>query len=146
MSEYCDCMRSLIDIITSVLNSDETIPELPEDKLVAIKGKSCLEVDLDRDTAYKIARLQTLAVMTRENGEIPNISIPDDRGSGLLTMANSLTIQEDATNTIMMLERLLVEIVRKAVPSENERFGVRYFLDGNLKLCYSETPASRFLD
>ena len=145
-------MRSLIVIITSVLNSDETIPELPPDQLIAFnnQGKPIPRL-VDRASLLKIARLQTLIVKERERSNVPEINnlkqIADQSGQNFgTTLAKSLAIQEDTVAIIMMIERLIVEIVRSACPEVCERFGVGYVADISTRVYFSESSQRRFLD
>jgi hypothetical protein len=145
-------MRSLLLIIVSVLNGDETITELPDGQLVAFqdRGKP-INGMVDQTVLLKVARLQTLIVKEQEKAEIPEMealkALCAQTGKDFATvMAQSMEVQEDATSNIMMLERLIVEIVRDACPAECERFGVRYVADISMRIFFSEAPQGRFMD
>jgi len=145
-------MRTLLPIIVSVLNNDENIPELPDDQLVAFQGHGQpIPGPINQIEFNKIARLQTLIIREQEKASIPEMDVLKetcaennlDFGNA---MAQALSVQEDATSNIMMLERLIVEVVRNACPKECDRFGVRYFADISLRVFFAESPHQRFLD
>lgn len=145
-------MRSLLSIIVSVLNGEATIPELPTDKLAAYKDKGTLiPGSIELLVFLKIARLQTLIVMEQDKAELPEMDtlrqVVTESGQDFATvMARSLTVQEDTTHNIMMLERLIVGLVRDACAEECERFGVRYIADVSGRVHFSEAPQRRFMD
>ena len=145
-------MRSLLSIVVSILKSDESIPELPNDELVAFQhhGKP-INGTVKLVTLLKIARLQTLIVREQEKAEIPEMeslkAVCAQTGKDFATvMAQSLVVQEDTTSNIIMLERLIVETIRDAYPMECERFGVRYVADVSGRIHFSEAPQRRFMD
>ena len=145
-------MRTLLPVIVAVLNGEEDIPELPNDQLQALQNQGQpIPGSVNQKTFQKIARLQTLIFKEQEKAEIPDMKVLrqtcTESGQDFVTvMARSLSVQEDATSNIMMLERLIVEVVREACPVECERFGVRYFADISLRVFFGESPSQRFLD
>lgn len=62
------------------------------------------------------------------------------------TLANALGVMEDATRRIVMIERLIVEIVHEAVPTECERLNVLYCVNMKLEVLWRVSPQQRFLD
>ena len=144
-------MRTLLPIIVSVLNGDKNIPELPNDQLVAFQNTGQpIQGIVDQNTFLKIARLQSLIVREQRRSGIPEMEtlkqVANQNGTDFPTvMANALSVQEDATSNIMMLERLIVESVREARPEECERFGVRYFADVSIRVFFAEAPQNRFM-
>lgn len=145
-------MRSLITVITSVLNSDEDIPGLPSDRLVAFSNcGQPIPGTIDQTSFLKIARLQTLIVQEQEKAEIPGVdalkqAAEQNHQDFASTMAASLSVKDDATSNTIMLERLIVLIVRDACPAECERFDVRYVADVSMQVFFCEIPQQRFLD
>ncbi len=145
-------MRSLLSVIVSVLNNEQNIPELPDDQLVAFQNKGQPITGSINGTAFnQIARLQTLIVQEQEKAQLPEIATlkaigAESRQDFGSTMASALSVQEDTTQNIIMLERLIVAIVRDACPSESERLGVRYVADISLRIFFAEAPQRRFLD
>ena len=145
-------MRTLLPVIVSVLNGDENIPELPDDQLLAFQNiGQPIQGVVDQKTFLKIARLQSLIVREQQRAAIPEMATlkqvaAQNRTDFPTFMANALSVQEDATSNIMMLERLIVESVREARPEECERFGVRYFADTSIRVFFAEAPRNRFLD
>jgi len=128
------------------------IPELRSDRLVAYQGKGePISGSIEIATFLKIARLQTLIVMEQEKAELPELDtlrqVVVEKGQNFATvMSRSLMVQEDATNNVIMLERLIVAIVRDACAEECERFGVRYLADISGRVHFSEAPQGRFMD
>jgi hypothetical protein len=138
-------MRSLVGLITAVLADEGEISELPTGELYPIDNEGVVVAEsIEVTVALKIARLQTLIFREKEKGEMPETSMLPFYGPA--AMASFLSVQEDATANIMMLERLIVEVVREAFPRESERFGVRYFLTSQRHLLCAESPQRRTLD
>jgi hypothetical protein len=135
-------MRSLLSVVIAVLNDEQIIPELPNNKIVAYQNRGQpIAGHVNNSRAFlKVARLQTIIVQEQEKSELPEVIESTSSASA------ALMVQEDATHTIMMLERLIVQIVRDAYPSESERFGVRYVADIGMGIFYTEAPQRRFLD
>lgn len=143
---------SFLATLMAVLSDQDEIENLPNDKLIASEliGEP-LESAVTMPIFLKIARLQTLAFRAHEIGEMPSFdSITQISGTtggdAAKTIADSLGVKEDATRRIMMIERLIVEIVREAVPAECERNNVEYFGHLSGVIMRRATNSQRFLD
>ncbi|MDR3558487.1 MAG: hypothetical protein P4L61_03070 [Candidatus Pacebacteria bacterium] len=142
-------MRSFLQIITAVLQDEPEIAELPTSKLIGINdGKATLlGRDIPQDVMFKLARLQTLKVKEAERGEMPELDeLKAIGGDTKVAMASSLGILEDSTRRIIMLERLIVEVVREAFPTECDRLDVEYMLHPQKGIIFVPTKRQRFLD
>ncbi|MES2314966.1 MAG: hypothetical protein V4524_03490 [Patescibacteria group bacterium] len=145
-------MRTLLAVIVAVLNGEENIPELPNDQLQAFQNQGQpIPGSVNGEVFHKIARLQTLIFREQEKAGIPDMEVlkqmcAESHQDFATVMARSLSVQEDATANIMMLERLIVGVVREACPRECDRFGVRYYADISLRIFFGESPQRRFLD
>lgn len=142
------------ETLRAILSDQSEIPKLPEDKLVAFSEGQSIPTKLPLHILHRLVRLQTLIVQEQQRGEMPDTDVLEglglaseqSEGSKLNSMAKSLSVQEDATKRILMLEQLIVEIVREAVPSECERFDVRYCVNLELDVLWSPNLKRRFLD
>lgn len=146
---------TFLETIVAILSDQPVIDTLPNDKLNVFDiGKPIGGRRLPMNVLQRLARLQTLIVRAQSMGEMPATDVmeglqdPGERTqlSQLDAMAAALGIQEDSTRRIMMLERLIVEIVREAVPTECERLDVRYCVNMQLEVLWSPSPRQRFLD
>ena len=145
-------MRTLLSTIVAVLNGEADMPELPNGQLRAYQNQGQpIPGSVSREALQKVARLQTLIFKEQEKARIPEVDeiqqmCTESKQPFAVVMARSMSVQEDATSNIMMLERLIVEVVRDACPSECDRFGVRYFADISGHIFFGESPQQRFLD
>lgn len=138
----------------AVLSDQPEIDTLPANKLNVFDMGEPIGMRLPHSILKRIVRLQTLIVREQQKGEMPKVDVmegletPAERThfSQLSAMANALGIMEDGTRRIMMIERLIVEIVREAVPTECERLDVRYCVNMQLEVLWSKSPQQRFLD
>lgn len=149
--EEGDTMR-FIETLLAVLNQQEEIPDLPSNQLTVIDQRGTrVSAQLSCKHILQIARLQTLAFRASKSGELPThtditAQARETGGQYLNLAASLLTVQEDATRRVMMLEGLIIEIVRQIVPAESERFDVRYFVNEQRHLLWIPSPPRRFLD
>ena len=135
-----------LSTVLDIMNDQEDIPGLPE-KLMSYSCKgeivqgSISEVDL-----IKIARLRTLMCMEDEKSEIPDqqtiCSIVCSRTEEAQRdfLVGCINVREDAVNRMMLIEGLIVEIVRKAIPSESEYLKAKYTLTPRMELVRSYFP------
>jgi hypothetical protein len=124
---------SFLATLTAVLSGQDKIENLPQDKLIATNHMGDpIQHIVPVSVFLKLARLQTLAFQAYEKSEMPSYGtvksvVEVTGGNTAQTMANSLEIQEDAARRITMIERLIVEVVREAIPAECEQNDVEYF-------------------
>lgn len=129
--------RSFLTVLTEVLAERPQIPELPDDQLNAMygeyEGEEVQSPNIDDILLKKIARLQTLSVREHQRCRMPEVV--EMRSAAGLTgasfpnvFAGALSIAEDSTRRIEMLEQLIVEAVRDAIPSECDIMDVGYAL------------------
>lgn len=143
---------SFLTTLMAVLSDQNEIENLPNDKLIASNHESNpIKQVVPTTVLIKIARLQTLAFQAHNKSKMPNCdvikSIAEVTGSNTAqTMADSLGVQEDATRRIIMIERLIVEVVREAIPAECERNDVEYFANTNGLIMRRPINYRRFLD
>ncbi len=139
---------SFLQTVLAVLTGQDEISELPSDKLIALTNGEPIERRLSQEDLHKIIRLQTLIVHEQERGAMfEQGGLPEEDGQDTQNvMAQYLAVQEDATARVIMLERLIVELVREAVPAECERFDVRYSVNLSLEVLRSRVSHHRFLD
>jgi len=143
---------SFLSTLVAVLSNQAEIAELPNDKLNAFTCEGpTIEGELPKDVFHKIARLQTLIMLSHENARMPDYKttqqIADETGVDFITAgANALATSEDATHRVIMLERLIVEVVREAFPKECSYFDVRYLARLDQKIVRLPVQQLRFLD
>lgn len=135
---------SFLATLVAVLSDEPTIPDLPDDRLNAVTqvGHVVAGEGVTNLLLKKVARLQTLCVRETQKCAIPDVA--DMRtmtsvmsGAFSDTFASAIAVGEDATLRIEMLEQLIVEVVRTAVPSECDYMDVGYHVheSGNLMRC-----------
>ena len=142
-------MRSFIQIIVATLQEEEEIVELPTPQLIGINDDKAMLLgrDIPPNVMLKLARLQTLKIKEAERGEMPEFDeLKAMGGNTIMAMSGSLGILEDSTRRIIMLERLIVEVVREAFPTECDRLDVEYMLHPQKGILFVPTKRQRFLD
>ena len=124
---------SFLNTLIAILNDQPNIAELPNDKLIAFTHVGvAVQQEISTQLLIKIARLQTLCVRAQEEGEMSDYEgekqIASETGQNIQeAMAKSLGLSEDLTHRLTMLERIIVEVMREAFPSEFEHFDVAYY-------------------
>lgn len=143
---------SFLATLLAVLGDQPEIENLPNNQLIAsdYEGER-LDKESTRPIFHKIARLQTLCFRAYEDAQMSELDTIKEitattGGSTAEIMDNALRIQEDATRRIMMLERLIVELVREAIPAEIERLNVEYVAHIDAVLMRRPIQRQRFLD
>ncbi|MDE2041416.1 MAG: hypothetical protein KGI59_03500 [Patescibacteria group bacterium] len=143
---------SFLSTLTAILNDQREIAELPSDKLIAFEHVGeAVQQQISTQFLLKIARLQTLCVRAHQDGEMPDYEdekqIAKETGQNIQNvMAKSLGLMEDSTHRAIMLERLMVEVVREAFPSECEHFDVAYYAHISGQIMRRPNRHHRFLD
>jgi hypothetical protein len=143
---------SFLATLLAVLGDQPEIENLPDNQLIASDHEGeRLDKVATRPIFRKIARLQTLCFRAHEDARMPELDATKEiaattGGSTAEIMANALGIQEDSTRRIMMLERLIVELVREAVPAEIERLDVEYVAHVDAVIMRRPIRRQRFLD
>lgn len=142
-----------LETLTAILNHQEEIPGLPNDRLIAIDcpGNPINGRIVGKDF-LAIARLQTLAIAEEEKCRMPedahffeNTAVAQKTNTAEV-MASCLSAQEDGAKIVSMLECLITEIVRKLCPIENERCEVTYFAHPSGKVLWRDAPPVRCFD
>lgn len=142
---------SFLATLSAVLSGQDEIENLPKNKLIASdqEGEEVKQT-VPPHVFLMIARLQTLAFMEDDQSAMQ----PGENTAAVLetigddpvnTIPNALMVQEDGTRRIAMIERLIVEIVREALPAECEVFGVEYFAHESCVLMRRPTLQRRYL-
>ena len=133
-------MRSLITVITDILNSESEIPEIEN---LALKrppkdGQTVVGT-VDKPLFRKVARLQTLIVKEDEKSEPLSDEQIENEASRtgthhVVVLGKSQFVARDAASNIKMLSRLIVEVIRETCPAECERFEVRYIACSDFRI------------
>jgi len=126
-------------VLSKVLAGVVEISELPPNRMVAFdNGNSIGKHEVPLEVILMLVRLQTMIVLENED-----TYLSDNPGTAE-EMTNALCIREDSLYRINMLRRLMVEIVREAVPKEADRFNVNYFvtLDKQITWCRASQKMS----
>lgn len=143
---------SFLSTLLAVLSDEEDIPALPHDRLItSYRMGDPVKAEVTRRILLKLTRLQTLCFQVYETGEMPELDamkqMASETGSGIADVrANSLGTQDDMACRIMMLERLMVEVVREAVPAECDKFEVQYYVHADGTIMRRPIERRRFLD
>jgi len=142
---------SFLFTLLAVLSDEEDILALSHDRLITSYRMGDPAAEVTKKTLLKLTRLQTLCFQAHETGEMPELNVMEqmasETGSGVAdVMANSLGTQEDMTHRVMMLERLMVEVVREAVPAECDKFEVQYYVCDGGTIMSHPIERRRFLD
>lgn len=124
---------SFLSTLMAVLNDQQEILQLPNNKLVAynIDGDP-ISKEIPISFVLKLARLQTLIDKADEDTPLPSFEeteqIAEATGGDFVSaMTNSMFANDDKLLRVMMLKRIIVEVVRDAYPAESEHFDVEYF-------------------
>ena len=130
-----------LTMLLAVMNDDEEVHGLPTCIVIGPQhGGEIIQKRLPDRERLKIARLMIMIDIENETSQIPDraeISSMVDNETDDATrvfMNNCVAIRRDSANRIMMLDHLIVEIVRKAIPGEVEYLDTVYYLapDSNL--------------
>ena len=135
---------NFLETVVAILQNKSDRPEssiLKEEDLITLSTGTLLGKKLPKRELLKVLNLQTLCYQEEENGRLPKMGTIE-----LCKNSELISVQEDAGVKIAMLERIIVEIVREAIPSENERFGVRYCINRDGELIFSPLPRYRSMD
>ena len=123
---------TFIQKVSAVLNNETKIESLDVDDIVVCEKEE--DSDLVRGKLspldkMQIFRLQTLIMSEFYRGYTDDASVESNEKSRLPAL-----VMEDSEVRIIMLNQLINEIVREAIPRESEYFEVVYYLcsDGNL--------------
>jgi|GEM_PF-6414542 len=127
--------------LLAILNEEEEVPGIPACIVLGpqLEGE-IISKNLPDNEIMKIARLMALIEIENERSGIPDdenvgfMVIKDTSGSAEDFLSNCIAIRRDSTNRIAMLEGLIVEVVRKAIPTECDRLNVMYLLTPDTKL------------
>lgn len=143
---------SFLATLTAVLSGQDEIENLPNDRLIGFDYLGDpVEQTVPMSVFLKLARLQTLSFQAHEKSEMPSYEVVKNvvevtGGNAAQTITDSLGVQEDDTRRIMMIERLIVEVVREAIPAECERNDVEYFAHVSGVIMRRPINNRRFLD
>ena len=153
VSSICFSMNiNFLSTFLAVLNDQQEIPELPSNNLRAFDwDEPSVEREIPNQLLLKVARLQTLGVLVNKQGKLPDFEetnrIAELTGVSFMeTAANALCTSEDSTYRCMMLERVIIEVVRGAIPTECHYFDVSYFVHRDRTLRRRPMSQRRFLD
>lgn len=146
-------MNTFIDIVVAILTERSEIPGLRNQTLVALGTTDTpgtpVAQEIQSSEFLKLVRLYTLIQQEKERsvpasfGELRTQS--KAFGTNLAAdMIQNLEVNEDVERRIMMLERLMIEIVRKNVSSECERLGVEYYIDMHQGLMWRLSQRDQF--
>lgn len=124
--------RSFLSILTAVLNDEDDIPELPDDALKTVTqvGQVVSGDGVTSQLLKKVKRLQTLCGLDFATYGMPSVTkVPSVRLTAIFFARNTI-------ERIEMIEQLIVEVVREAVPVERERHDVGYAVHLSDSLMY----------
>ena len=107
-----------IEVIQSGKVTSEAIKTLPINMGILIEGK------ISKEDGLKILCLQALAAEQEESGRV-----------GLFTV----DIPDENFQRMIKVEEIIVEIIRKAIPSEEDRENVCYLVDKDYNVRYMPT-------
>ena len=145
-------MSSFVEILQLILTDAKEIKGLADDELIAHDYPATMvRWRLSPDTFYRLARLQTLKAREFERGAMPDISgikqvVVETGKDTAEVMSRSIAVSEDSLRRVMLLEQLIVEIVREAIPAESENLGVEYFVGPSADVYFRPLAEHRFLD
>ncbi len=143
-------MSFLEKVVAILLNMNE-ISGLNFDDLIALETGEPIGGKVEGPILMILMRLQTMIVQECEKGSRPEGADeffglePEADESGAATSiasANALKLYDDTTARVLMLERIITEVIRQAIPTECERFGARYCIAPNGRVLWSPVSST----
>lgn len=127
-------------IICDILSDKPEIPGLPNSKMISYRTVArpgtALVNNVPKLTFLKLCRLQTLKQQEMEKGEMPALDALKDQAQAVgknvaMVMCQTLAVNQDSKDRVAMIVRLMIEVVRDAIPTECDQLGREYYVDSN---------------
>ena len=128
--------------VVAIMNQKDRKTVIPVKELITFDENDPEEIvnkKLPECETFQIICLQTLIKKEYENQD----SIDDfmkRAPKSFNELANDagkfLQVQGDSTHRIIMLEGMIIEIVREAIPTEYDRLNVNYYINARLQLIW----------